>query len=97
MTTPKVNWSERDQKYWVYTDEEPLWFESVLDAQAAARQIEIDNAVKAERERIIALIEGRLSTHNSFIEHCMDEGVEPSISVLSAACELKAILREIDK
>ena len=47
--------------------------------------------------RVIALIEGRLSTHNSFIEHCMDEGVEPSISVLSAACELKAILREIDK
>ena len=53
MTTPKVNWSERDQKYWVYTDEEPLWFESVLDAQAAARQIEIDNAVKA-REALIA-------------------------------------------
>jgi hypothetical protein len=52
MTTPKVNWSERDQKYWVYTDEEPLWFESVLDAQAAARQIEIDIAVKA-REALI--------------------------------------------
>jgi hypothetical protein len=52
MTTPKVNWSERDQKYWVYTDEEPLWFESVLDAQAAAREIEIDNAVKA-REALI--------------------------------------------
>ena len=52
MTTPKVNWSERDQKYWVYTDEEPLWFESSLDAQAAAREIEIDNAVKA-REALI--------------------------------------------
>jgi hypothetical protein len=52
MTTPKVNWSERDQKYWVYTDEEPLWFDSVLDAQAAAREIEIDNAVKA-REALI--------------------------------------------
>jgi hypothetical protein len=52
MTSPKVNWSERDQKYWVYTDEEPLWFESVLDAQAAAREIEIDNAVKA-REALI--------------------------------------------
>jgi hypothetical protein len=48
MTTPKVNWSERDQKYWVATDEEPLWFESVLEAQDAARQIEIDNAVQAE-------------------------------------------------
>ncbi len=97
MTAPKVNWSEYDQMYWVATDEEPLWFENSLDAQHAARQIEIDNAVKAERERILALIEGRLSTHNSFIEHCIDEGVEPSISVLSAASELKAILREIDK
>jgi len=53
MTTPKVNWSERDQKYWVATDEGTLMFESVLDAQAAARQIEIDNAVKAEREAIV--------------------------------------------
>jgi hypothetical protein len=52
MTAPKVNWSERDQKYWVATDEEPLWFESSLDAQAAAREIEIDNAVKA-REALI--------------------------------------------
>jgi hypothetical protein len=53
-TTPKVNWSEKDQKYWVATDAEPLWFESSLDAKAAARQIEIDNAVKAEREAIVA-------------------------------------------
>ncbi len=53
MTAPKVNWSERDQMYWIATDEEPLWFEHSLDAQHAARQIEIDNAVKAEREAII--------------------------------------------
>jgi len=53
-TTPKVNWSEKDQKYWVATDAEPLWFESSLDAKAAARQIEIDNAVKAEREATVA-------------------------------------------
>jgi hypothetical protein len=53
MTTPKVNWSERDQKYWVASDEGTLMFESVLDAQVAARQIEIDNAVKA-RETLIA-------------------------------------------
>jgi hypothetical protein len=63
MTTPKVNWSERDQKYWVYTDEEPLWFESVLDAQAAARQIEIDNAVKAEREAIVAWLLAEISDY----------------------------------
>jgi hypothetical protein len=53
-TTPKVNWSEKDQKYWVATDAEPLWFESSLDAKHAARQIEIDNAVKAEREATVA-------------------------------------------
>jgi hypothetical protein len=53
MTTPKVNWSERDQKYWVASDEGTLMFASVLDAQTAARQVEIDLAVKA-REALIA-------------------------------------------
>jgi hypothetical protein len=53
MTAPKVNWSERDEKYWVSNGDEVLWFESSLDAKAAARQIEIDNAVKAEREAIV--------------------------------------------
>lgn len=49
MTTPKVNWSESDQFYWVQNAEgEVLTFDSVLDAQDAARQIEIDIAVKAE-------------------------------------------------
>ena len=54
MTTPKVNWSESDQFYWVQdADGGMLWFDSVLDAQDAARQIEIDIAVKAEREAIM--------------------------------------------
>jgi len=54
MTTPKVNWSESDQFYWVRDAKgEVLTFDSVLDAQAAARQIEIDIAVKA-REALIA-------------------------------------------
>ena len=52
MTTPKVNWSERDQKYWVAGADGTLMFESVLDAQAAAHRIEIENAVKA-REALI--------------------------------------------
>lgn len=78
MTTPKVNWSERDQKYWVYTDEEPLWFESVLDAQAAARQIEIDIAVKAEVEAIAAWML-TLETRDGIIEELADtlaEGIK---------------------
>ncbi len=54
MTTPKVNWSESDQFYWVRdANGEVLTFDSVLDAQDAARQIEIDIAVKAEREAIM--------------------------------------------
>ncbi len=45
----KVHWSEKDEKYWVRgLDGEVLTFDSVLDAQDAARQIEIDIAVKAE-------------------------------------------------
>jgi len=53
MTTPKVNWSERDQSYWVRdANGEVLTFDSVLDAQAAARFIQIDLAVKA-REALI--------------------------------------------
>ena len=54
MTTPKVNWSEKDQFYWLRDAfGEVLTFDSVLDAQAAARQVEIDIAVKA-REALIA-------------------------------------------
>jgi hypothetical protein len=54
MTAPKVNWSEKDQFYWLRgAFDEVLTFDSVLDAQAAAHRIEIENAVKA-RETLIA-------------------------------------------
>jgi hypothetical protein len=53
MTAPKVNWSEKDQFYWLRgAFDEVLTFDSVLDAQAAAHRIEIENAVKA-REALI--------------------------------------------
>ena len=49
----KVNWSESDQLYWLRdANGEVLTFESVLDAQAAARQVTLDIAVKAEVEAI---------------------------------------------
>ena len=49
----KVNWSEKDQFYWLRdANGEVLTFESVLDAQAAARQVTLDIAVKAEVEAI---------------------------------------------
>ena len=50
----KVNWSESDQFYWLRdADGEVLTFESVLDAEAAARQVTLDIAVKAEVEAIV--------------------------------------------
>ena len=50
----KVNWSESDQLYWLRdANGEVLTFESVLDAQAAARQVTLDIAVKAEVEAIV--------------------------------------------
>jgi hypothetical protein len=49
VTTPKAHWSEKEQQYWIRDPNGGvLWFDSVLDAQAAARQLEIDIAVKAE-------------------------------------------------
>lgn len=53
MTTPKAHWSEKEQQYWIRDlNGGVLWFDSVLDAQAAARQLEIDIAVKAEVDAI---------------------------------------------
>jgi hypothetical protein len=64
MTTPKAHWSEKEQQYWVRDPNGGvLWFDSVLDAQAAARQIEIDIAVKAEREAIVAWLLAEISDY----------------------------------
>jgi len=53
VTTPKAHWSEKEQQYWIRDlNGGVLWFDSVLDAQAAARQLEIDIAVKAEVDAI---------------------------------------------
>lgn len=59
MTTLDIHWSEMDQKYWIATDNEPLWFDSILEARRAARQIEIDAAVRAERDRIVSWLRGQ--------------------------------------
>lgn len=53
-TTPNVNWSELDQKFWVNDGDDVLWFDSPLEAKDAARRIEIETAGKAERDRIVA-------------------------------------------
>lgn len=49
----KVNWSEKDQFYWLRdANGKVLTFDSVLEAEAAARQVTLDIAVKAEVEAI---------------------------------------------
>lgn len=49
----QVNWSEKDEKYWVKDlKSEVLWFENVLDAANAARRIETERAVADEIARI---------------------------------------------
>lgn len=50
----KVNWSELDQKFWVTDGDDVLWFDSPLEAKDAARRVELETAVKEERNRIVA-------------------------------------------
>jgi hypothetical protein len=38
MANTRIHWSELDQKFWIATDEEPLWFESLLEAKDAVRR-----------------------------------------------------------
>ena len=81
--TPKVNWSEKDQFYWLRDAfDEVLTFDSVLDAQAAAHRIEIDLAVKA-RETLIAewlrndaeaVVGGDLTHAAYLIADCIKDG-----------------------
>jgi hypothetical protein len=81
--TPKVNWSEKDQFYWLRgAFDEVLTFDSVLDAQAAAHRIEIDLAVKA-RETLIAdwlrndaeaVVGGDLTHAAYLIADCIKDG-----------------------
>lgn len=49
----QVNWSEKDEKYWVKDLKgENLFFDSSLDAKDAARRIETERAVADEVARI---------------------------------------------
>lgn len=52
MTAPYYD--RREDRFWIPTDDGPLWFDSALEAQDAQRQLEVDAAVKAERDRIVA-------------------------------------------
>ena len=49
----QINWSEKDQKYWIKDlNGETLFFDGPLDAARAARRIETEQAVADEIARI---------------------------------------------
>lgn len=59
-----IHYSELEDKFWIRdTDGGVLWFDSVLDAKDAARQMQIDAAVQAERDRIVAWLREAIGDH----------------------------------
>lgn len=50
----QVRFSHREDKFFVQNGSEVHWFDSILEAEDAARQIEIEKAVRAERDRIVS-------------------------------------------
>ena len=61
--THNINYDDVTDQYWIATDAEPLWFNSYLDAKDTARQMQIDAAVKAERDRIVAWLREAIGDH----------------------------------
>lgn len=53
---PKINFSELDSKFWINDGDDVLWFESVLEAQDMARQLEIKRAADDARAELIRAI-----------------------------------------
>lgn len=53
-----VNYSQRDQRYWVDVNNVTMWFDLPRQAQAAAKQAEIDAAVKAKVNAICDWLRG---------------------------------------
>ena len=52
-----INWSERDQKYWIKdTEGEVLWFGSSLDAKEAQLEVMLKQAALDERAAIVAFL-----------------------------------------
>lgn len=49
-----------------------------------------------ERARIVGIIQGRIDTHRSFINFCMDNDVQVTPSIFTAIIELRALLRKIE-
>jgi hypothetical protein len=50
---PAVNYSQKEERYWVRDGEEIVWFDGPLEAQDAARAIERKRAISAEVALIV--------------------------------------------
>lgn len=69
MTMQRINWSERDQKYWINdADGDVLWFDSSLDAKAALREIELKRAALDERRAIIRWLRAKDQLEDCYSE-----------------------------
>ena len=55
-----------------------------------------ERGVEMERIRILEIIQGRIDTHRSFINFCMDNDVQVTPSIFTAIIELRALLRKIE-
>lgn len=51
---PAVNYSQKEERYWVRDGEEIVWFDGPLEAQDGARAIERKHAISAEVALIVA-------------------------------------------
>ena len=45
---PAVNYSQIDDRYWIYDGEDVVWFDGPLEAQDGARAIDRKHAISAE-------------------------------------------------
>ena len=71
--------------------------EEQLAKVAAIIEADREEAARAERARILDLINGRMSIHNEFINDCVKHDVSASDSFFIALAELRSIVREIER
>lgn len=50
---PAVNYSQKEERYWVRDGEEIVWFDGPLEAQDGARAIDRKHAILAEVKLIV--------------------------------------------
>jgi hypothetical protein len=54
-----------------------------------------ERGAEQERLRIMEIIQGRIDTHASFVDFCMNNDVRVTPSIFSALVELRSLLRRI--